>query len=53
MPLVACDGQENSMGYGALVAVETSKAKANNETLEYGRYATSPLRTRRYPSENV
>jgi hypothetical protein len=41
------------MGCGALLAVEMSKAKANNETLEYGQNATSPLRTRRYPSENV
>jgi hypothetical protein len=48
VPQEACDF---SAGYSAPAAAET--LMANNGMLEDGQYAFSPLRTRRYPSENV
>jgi hypothetical protein len=48
-PQEARGSHETSTGHGAVV--ETFKA--NNETLENDRFATSPLRARCYPSENV
>jgi hypothetical protein len=48
VPQEVCD---LSAGYSVPAAVETSMA--NNEMLEDGQYAFRPLRTRRYPSENV